>query len=49
MVFLAIDYRHVNKISASDCFPTPDIPNVLQKVGRSKVVLMLKVAIDSSR
>ena len=37
-VRLATDYQHVNKFSAGDCFPTPDIPDVLQKVGRSKFI-----------
>ena len=35
---LAVDYRHVNRHSAGDCFPTPDIPDVLQKVGRAKYI-----------
>ena len=37
-VRLAIDYRHVNKFSAGDGFPTPDISDVLQKVGRAKYI-----------
>ena len=37
-VRLAIDYRHVNKFSAGDSFPTPDISDVLQKVGRAKYI-----------
>ena len=37
-VRLAIDYRHVNRYSAGDCFPTPDIPDVLQKVGSAKYI-----------
>jgi len=37
-VRLAIDYRHVNKYSAGDCFPTPDIPDVLQKVGKARYI-----------
>jgi len=36
-VRLAIDYRHVNKFSAGDCFPTPDIPT-FRKSGRSKFI-----------
>ena len=35
---LAIDYRHVNKYSAGDCFRTPDINDVLQRVGRAKFI-----------
>jgi len=35
---ISIDYRHVNKYSAGDCFPTPDIPDVLQKVGKSRYI-----------
>ena len=35
---LAIDYRHVNKYFLGDCYPTPDIPDVLQKVGRAKFI-----------
>ena len=37
-VRLAIDYRHVNKYYAGDCFPTPDIPGVLQKVGKARYI-----------
>ena len=37
-VRLAIDYRHVNRYSIGDCFPTPDISDVLQKVGRAKYI-----------
>jgi transposase InsO family protein/ribosomal protein L21E len=37
-VRLAIDYRHVNKYSLGDCYPTPDIADVLQKVGRAKFI-----------
>ena len=35
---LAIDYRYVNKFSAGDAYPTPDIQEVLQKVGRSNFI-----------
>ena len=35
---LAIDYRHVNKYSSGDCFPTPDINDVLHRVGRAKFI-----------
>jgi len=37
-VRLAIDYRHVNLHSAGDCFPTPDIGDVLQRVGSAKYI-----------
>jgi RNase H-like domain found in reverse transcriptase/Reverse transcriptase (RNA-dependent DNA polymerase) len=37
-VRLAIDFRYVNRYSAGDCFPTPDIAEVLQKVGRAKYI-----------
>ena len=37
-VRLAVDYRHVNKYSAGDCFLTPDIPDVLQKVGKARYI-----------
>ena len=37
-VRLAIDFRYVNRHSAGDCFPTPDINEVLQKVGRAKYI-----------
>jgi transposase InsO family protein/ribosomal protein L21E len=37
-VRLAIDYRHVNKYSLGDCYPTPDIADVLQKVGRAMFI-----------
>ena len=51
-VRLAIDYRHVNRFSVGDCFPTPDISDVLQRVGRAKyilAVLMPKVDIGNYR
>ena len=35
-VRLAIDYRNVNKHSMGDCFPAPDVQDVLQKVGRAR-------------
>jgi len=37
-VRLAIDYRHVNRFSVGDCFPTPDISDVLQRVGSAKYI-----------
>jgi hypothetical protein len=37
-VRLAIDYRHVNRYSAGDGYPTPDIGDILQKVGRAKYI-----------
>lgn len=37
-VRLAIDYRHVNRFSAGDCFPTPDVGDVLQRVGRARYI-----------
>src|SRR6218665_3945763 len=37
-VRLAIDYRHVNQHSAGDQFPTPDIQDVLQRVGGSRFI-----------
>ena len=37
-VRLAIDFRHVNKFTKGDCFPIPDIPDVLQKVGRAHYI-----------
>jgi len=37
-VRLAIDYRLVNRHSAGDCFLTPDITDVLQRVGRAKYI-----------
>ena len=37
-VRLAIDYRHVDKYSSGDCFPIPDIPDVLQKVGKARYI-----------
>ena len=37
-VRLAIDYRYVNKYSAGDGFPTPDIPDILHKVGRAQFI-----------
>ena len=37
-VRLAIDYRHVNQHSAGDKFPTPDVQDVLQRVGKSHFI-----------
>ena len=37
-VRLAIDYRHVNRFSCGDCFPTPDIADVLQRVGKARFI-----------
>src|SRR6218665_3170524 len=37
-VRLAVDYRHVNMHSAGDSYPTPDVSDVLQKVGRSSYI-----------
>ena len=37
-VRIAVDYRHVNHYSAGDCFPTPDIPDVLHKVGKANYI-----------
>jgi hypothetical protein len=35
-VRLAVDYRQVNRYSAGDRFPTPDISDILQRVGGAK-------------
>lgn len=35
---LAVDYRHVNRYTEGDQFPTPDIPDVLQKVSGSRYI-----------
>jgi len=35
---LAIDYRYINKFSADDTYPTPDIQEVLQKVGSANFI-----------
>ena len=37
-VRLAIDYRYVNKHSTGDGFPTPDVRDILQKVGKAKFI-----------
>jgi len=37
-VRLTINYRDVNKYSSGDCFSTPDIPDVLQKIGKANYI-----------
>jgi ribosomal protein L21E len=37
-VRLAVDFRYVNKYSAGDCYPTPDVADVLQKVSRASFI-----------
>jgi hypothetical protein len=37
-VRLAIDYQHANRNSAGDGYPTPDIGDILLKVGRAKYI-----------
>ena len=37
-VRLAIDYRYVNKFSVGDAYPTPDLSDVLQRVGRANYI-----------
>jgi len=50
-VQLAIDYRHVNKYSSGDCFPTPHIPDVYRRLETpgTYLVSMLDVATGSCR
>ena len=37
-VRLAVDYRHVNQFSQGDRFPTPDVQDVLQRVGQARYI-----------
>jgi len=37
-VRLAIDFRYVNKYSVGDAYPTPDVPDVLQRVGSANYI-----------
>ena len=37
-VRLSIDFRYVNKYSAGNCNPTPDLADVLQKVSRASFI-----------
>jgi transposase InsO family protein len=37
-VRLAVDYRYINKYSLGDAYPTPDVSDVLQRVGRAKYI-----------
>jgi len=34
-VRLAVDYRYVNKFTISDAYPTPDLVDTIQEVGKS--------------
>jgi transposase InsO family protein len=35
---LAVDYRYVNRFTLGDAFPTQDISNIIQRVGRAKFI-----------
>jgi len=37
-VRLAIDYRYLNKYCLGDAYPTPDISDLLQRVGQAKYI-----------
>jgi len=37
-VRLAVDYRHVNQFSQGDRFPSPDVQDVLQRVGKARYI-----------
>jgi len=37
-VRIAIDYRYLNKFSLGDAYPTPDIGDIIQKVGKARLV-----------
>ena len=37
-VRLAIDYRYVNKFTVSDAYPTPDLADIVQEVGKASFI-----------
>ena len=37
-VRLVVDYKYVNKFSAGDAYPTPDISDVMERVSRAKFI-----------
>jgi len=34
----AIDYRYLNKYCAGDAHPLPDIPHIMQRVGKARYI-----------
>ena len=35
-VRIAIDYRYLNKFCVADAYPTPDIGDIIQRVGKAR-------------